>query len=222
MKDANTTELLKSLEALYLDGKGESAVQLLLENRDRLEPGLFHYNLGTFYTQLNDLGAGRYHLEKALQYEGPTTDILNNLRTVQTQLAHQELAHSPQLSDRLLANLFELPMDYAITATLIMILLGMIIFKWRGIKSFWALGFYFLLSLTPVALTSYVSYQYDVAIVLKESSVLEGPSALFKEKYRLSSGLKIVVEEHKDRGWYFIKKPVHLSGWIEKKSLGLL
>ncbi len=222
MKYANTTELLKSLEALYHAGKGESAVQLLLENRDQLEPGLFHYNLGTFYTQINDLGAGRYHLEKALQYEGPTTDILNNLRTVQTQLAHQELAHSTQIFDRLLASLFELPIDYAITATLILILFGIIIFKWRGIKSFWALGLYFLLSLAPVALSSYVTYQYDVAIVLKESSVLEGPSALFKEKYRLSSGLKIVVEKHEDQGWYFIRKPVHLSGWINQESLGLL
>jgi hypothetical protein len=60
----------------------------------------------------------------------------------------------------------------------------------------------------------------NYAIALKDTPLYEGPSKIFNEKGRVRAGSKIVLGELKE-GWFYVKFPLSLSGWINKDQLGL-
>ena len=66
MTDTNTNPQPKSVEELYLSGDLEAAIDLALSQKSQMEPGHFHYNLGSLYLKKGDLGAARLNLEKAI------------------------------------------------------------------------------------------------------------------------------------------------------------
>jgi hypothetical protein len=60
----------------------------------------------------------------------------------------------------------------------------------------------------------------NYAIAFKEIPIYEGPSKVFTEKGKIKAGAKIILGENKE-GWFYVKFPISLAGWISKDQLGI-
>lgn len=215
------SEVLKSLESLYTQERYAEAVELLQSSQASIPSGQFHYNLGTLYLKLEEYGLARHQLEQALSEGFIHSALLNNLEFVQQKVSVVDLSLSSALWDRVYHFAMSVPQDIYIFVALLCIVLIMVSFKlMKKIK--WALS---AVLLVFIGVLTYVHFgiveKNHVAIALSESEVLEGPSNLYKKKYSLPSGAKILLGQNVD-GWSYIKRPIHLSGWIRATEVGII
>ncbi len=222
MSDTNTSELLKSLEALYLEGDYQQGIDLLLANKDIFSSGLYHYNLGTFYTRMGELGAGRYHLELSRQEGHLAPDLLNNISFIEHQLGSADLSQSLHMSDRLLNFFLSWPFQTYLFIALILTVVVLCLFVWLKPRGRLVRP-YFLLCIVPLLpIGSYFFFdQHKLAIVIDASEILEGPSAIYRSDGQIQAGTKVIVGREYN-GWHFIERPQVYKGWVSGESLGIL
>lgn len=236
MKNNITTPLTKSSEAsvrkplsvsqkvsfdeLYLKKDFKGAAQYLLDNKQQLDAGIFHYNLGTVYSKMGDLAAGRFHLEKALQEGYINSSSLNNLTFVKTKLEVDDLTTSTSLPDQFINISSTIPVPAYYSFTLVFWLMLVFMIRFHKIQKKWIMIICFLISLGPLLFSNFYVKKINYAIALKDIPLYEGPSKIFNEKGRVKAGSKIVLGELKE-GWFYVKFPLALSGWISKDQLGL-
>ncbi|MCO4792629.1 MAG: SH3 domain-containing protein [Bacteriovoracaceae bacterium] len=220
MADINTNGILKSLEDMYTKKNFEEASSLLIKNKDSLETGLFHYNLGTVYAKWGNLAAGRYHLEKSIKNGYINSQSVNNLEYVKEKLAVDDLGTSGKYYDQFMDTGLGLPVSAFGLFALSTMVVVLVLTKLNKIKN---LGLSFLiiaLGFSPLIYKKYHLENINYAVLLEDGIVREGPSRIFDKKASLNSGTKIIITTYDD-GWYFISNPVHLTGWIERKNLGI-
>lgn len=220
MADNNTNEILKSLESLYLKRNYEEASTLLIKNRSDFNPGLFHYNLGTVYTKWGNLAAGRYHLEKSIKSGFVNSASINNVQYVKEKLAVDDLGESKDAYDQWMDSALGLPLGLFISFALLMCLLVAGMKKFGKEVSRYALAGLLIIGLAPLTYKLTYLNKVNYAILLEEGVLREGPSRIFDQKAALNAGTKVIITKY-DNGWYFISNPVHLSGWVERKNLGI-
>ena len=220
MADFNTDEILKSLEELYLKKNYEEASTLLIKNKSDLDTGLFHYNLGTVYAKWGNLAAGRYHIEKSIKSGFVNSASLNNNQFIKEQLALDDLNTSKSLNDQWMDFSLALPLGayllFALTLSLIAV-------GWKKLNkevNSYVLAFLLIVGVAPLTYKLTVVDKINYAVLLEEGVVREGPSRIFDQKAALNPGTKVIITKY-DNGWYFISNPIHLSGWIERKNLGI-
>ena len=81
--------------------------------------------------------------------------------------------------------------------------------------------FLWLLALLPQVIYWMVFENRLSAIVLEETPIHEGPSAVFESPKTLRAGEKVIIGKNGE-GWSFIVAPKVLSGWIDSTKLGYL
>lgn len=220
MKNNSINELLKSLEAPYLKGEYDKVIGALLENKSRINKGLFYYNLGTLHIKKNDYAIARYHLEKALKHGMVNSKLLHNIDFVKKQLNVRELGNSPVFLDRAMGNALDLPSSLYVTASLLLGILTLILIKTGIFKKTKVMVISFLIALAPFLLSRYYLEKVDFAITLKEAVLREGPSDIYPELAKISAGTKFIVGEFTN-GRFYIKYPDFLAGWIDKNDLAI-
>jgi hypothetical protein len=220
MADFNTDEILKSLEELYLKKNYEEASTLLIKNKSDLDTGLFHYNLGTVYAKWGNLAAGRYHVEKSIKSGFVNSASLNNNQFIKEQLAVDDLSTSQSLSDQWMDLTLSLPLGIYILFALVLSVAAAGWKKFGKEVNSYALAALLVIGVAPLAYKVAVIDKVNYAILLEEGALREGPSRIFDQKAALNPGTKVIITKY-DNGWYFISNPVHLSGWIERKNLGI-
>jgi len=221
MANININELSKSLETLYLDGKFEKAVDLLLQNKSTLTDVDFHYNLGVVYAKMGELGPGRYHFELALKKGYLGSDIINNLNVIKSQIQVADISNSELFFDRGINFLSTFPIAYSISIALVLIIVCLFLTRLKFLKSRIVLAFLFVFSLAPPVLHSYLIKDKNFAVSMNELKIFEGPSAIYDVKTTLPAGSKFILGKS-DKGWFYIDHPVELSGWVKKEDIGLL
>jgi hypothetical protein len=222
MEKFNTDNFLKSLEPMYVEGEWERAIELLRQQEAHLDPGIFHYNLGTLYAKLEEFGAGRYHLERALQEGAPRIDVLNNLDFIMRYIGGNDLTASTYWLDRLIATWFVIPQEVFITVMLLILLLATVSI-WRfGRKNTVGLSVLVILSVVPIAADRLWVSRHLTAIVIESVDVLEGPSMIFEKKFTVQSGAKVLVLPSNSPQWMQITRPKAMVGWIRTEQLGIL
>jgi hypothetical protein len=112
-----------------------------------------------------------------------------------------------------------LPFSAYMFVSLIFILIFFFTLRFKKIKNRIGLGLFFICALTPLIFYSLVIVHLHPAIVFKDISLQEGPSKIFIEKGKVKAGSKIIVGDFKD-GWFFVKHPESLVGWVTKDQLG--
>lgn len=217
MKDNSIEMNLKSLEPLYLEGKWNELIDSLNNMKAQLPTGLYHYNLGTALVGRGDVGAGRYHLEKAMQEGFYNNLAINNINTIKQGL--------PQVYESKLNQYYwkavEVPKDIYYGSSLILLSALLIyIFKKRTITKLRLFTFLVLLTI-PSMFAFFGISNLEQAITLTEIAVHEGPSKIYKQKNSIVPGMKIIVEKKGDN-WFFVKYPEVYTGWVDKEMLGLL
>lgn len=222
MSNDTTDDTLKSLELLYSQGEFAKAQKLLLENQAKFDRGLYHYNLGTIHLKNGEAAAARYHFEKALKHGFVNPYVLNNLRSAQEKLMVATVEQADSLGDVILNAAIAMPKHLPVTVCLVLITvyLGLLKFKVFAFKR-WVLGIFLGLLITPFLLSALMMKNTSSAVVLAKTEVKEGPSQIFAKTYELPAGIRIIVDGP-ENGWYFVKSPTRLAGWVTGKELGFL
>lgn len=224
MGNNNTTTMTKSsdqsFEELYLSKDYKAAADYLIKNKQLFSSGTFHYNLGTTYSKLGDHAAARYHLEKSLQEGYINSSSINNLKFVKSKLDVDDVTTSSSYMDQAMNIATELPLPAYSLITLILILLVVLLLRLKKLEKRFKIILSFIFASAPLIFYFLVVAHLHPAIVFKDISLQEGPSKIFSEKGRVKAGSKILVGDFKD-GWFFVKHPESLVGWVTKEQLGL-
>jgi hypothetical protein len=223
-RESATTESVafnqKSFEELYVKNDFKGAASYLLQNKQHLDSGIFHYNLGTVYSKLNDLPAARFHLEKAIKEGFVNSSSLNNLNYINQKLQVDDLSTSNNFYDQFMNSALSIPGSAYLTFSLIIALASVFLLKSKKQMSKLAIASAILFTIVPLAFFHFYLSNVNYAIALKDVPVYEGPSKIFHEKGVVHAGSKVVLGDFKE-GWFFIKNPISLSGWVSRDQLGL-
>jgi len=221
MTNNNTATALKSVQQHYIKKEYSEAIDDLFKLKDKIDNGLFHYNLGSLYIKEGNLGAARYNLEKSKSLGFKNGIVKKNIEFIQSRPEVVGLQKSDHYFESTLHFITETSTrNISITCLLIAIL----ILSYVIIRKMWhstRLAVFTLLLLVPVGLKFYSTQVWRQAVILKDANILEGPSKVFEASGKLSSGSKVIISrEH--MGWYFVRYPMNYSGWVKREMLGLL
>lgn len=219
-KTKTSHSIESSFDELYLKKDYKGAAQYLLDNKQHIDSGIFHYNLGTVYSKMGDQATARFHLEKAIQEGYINSSSLNNLTFVKSKLQVDDLTTSTSFPDELMSIATAIPNAGYFSITLALILLFTLLIRFKKIQKRWIMAAVFLLAITPLLFSNFYVKNINFAVTLKDIPLYEGPSKIFNEKGQIRAGSKIILGEFKE-GWFFVKFPMSLSGWINKDQLGL-
>jgi tetratricopeptide (TPR) repeat protein len=209
-----------AFDELYLKKDYKGAANYLLQNKQQLNSGIFHYNLGTVYSKMGDYPAARFHLEKAIKEGYINSSSLNNLTYVKAQLQVDDLTTSTELPDQLMNTVLTIPPAAYFSFSLILLLLGITLLRSKKLIKKTGIGFFIVLIVAPVFFSQRYLDKINYAVAFKDVAIYEGPSKIFTEKGKVRAGSKIILGEYKE-GWFYIKFPISLAGWISKDQLGL-
>ncbi|OIQ18262.1 MAG: hypothetical protein BM556_08345 [Bacteriovorax sp. MedPE-SWde] len=221
MANTNINKTVKELEQLYLDAKYDDLRNKLVNDRDSLSPGLFHYNLGTTLAKQGNLAAARYNLEKSkiLGFEHPA--LSKNLKSVLNEI---EVKVSPDqsLGATSLKEFTSTSESVLLLIALIICLLAAVTYRFKVFKSKVVAILILILAFTPFLIKKYhYSTNYIVGINLKESKVFEGPSEIYPVLKSITEGQKLILGKSFE-DWIYISWPQEHSGWMKRKELGVL
>ena len=209
------------MKNLYTQGNFEAARKLLIERKDTLPEGLFHYNLGTLYAREGNLALGRYHLEKALSKNFANGMLFNNLETVKVKLNVVDLSRSEGFSGKIIDASLSFPPGIWLTFSLLLLLGLIFAVKRKMIRGFILPSVFFVVAVAPLVYSQAYLYKMRHAIILKDAEIYEGPSNIYSSTGTVKGGSKIIVGDSNNKQ-YFIVYPKVLSGWIHGDYLGFL
>jgi hypothetical protein len=212
----NIDNINQTLKNHYLKQEYAQAAEFLLANQSKLEPGIFHYQLGTVLYKLNDLPKARFHFEQARLLGMSGSEIQNNLNVVKHQLNVVGQEQIESMSSAIPYNLYHWSNYSYFSFVLLFILLAGILKYYK--KSKYLVITTLLLSLLPAGFWMIKTRQVLLAITKQETAVHEGPSAAFSSVRKLAAGTKIVATK-RDGEWYLVDYPENFVGWIKLENL---
>ncbi|MDH5581437.1 MAG: SH3 domain-containing protein [Bdellovibrionales bacterium] len=211
---------LKSLEQYYKRQEYQEGINWLLENKDSIPSGLFHYNLGTFYSKKEDFAAGRYNFEKAIKEGFVNTQVYHNLEITKQALNVTDISNSKNFVDKSTNYLLSIPQDTYLLFSLLILLIVLILNRLKIFKNYIIVTILLLVSFLPLAFKKIYLDKLEYAINLHEANLYEGPSSVFAERGVLKPGTKVIIGQ-RNGDWLFIKSPLLLAGWVNKKDMAL-
>jgi hypothetical protein len=219
MSNTNTNTLLKSVEEIYLKGDYKQAIDTLIKSKGTLQPGLFHYNLGTLYLKMGRLGPSRYNLEKANKIGFSNPLVKNNINYIRKQESIISVGESGSLIDKTFFHINEAS-SYQFGFFLLLFSLFLVIamrFKKISLRSF-SIVFFVAILLTSI-IKVYTHSNYHQAVIMNDVSIFEGPSKIYEESGNIIAGSKVLVSKSQN-DWFYILSPASVSGWIKRSALG--
>ncbi len=210
----------KIFEDFYVKNDFKAAASYLIQNKQQLKSGIFHYNLGTVYSKMGDMAAARFHLEKAIKDGHINSSTLNNLSFVKTQLQVDDLSTSSNLYDQVMNSALAFPSSAYLTLTLVLVLAAMVLLRMKKIIGRISFAICLVFALVPIYFSTIYLKDINYAIAFKDIPIYEGPSKIFSEKGKVRAGSKMILGEFKE-GWFYVKYPISLAGWVGKDQLGL-
>jgi tetratricopeptide (TPR) repeat protein len=209
-----------TFEELYLKKDFKGAAQYLLQNKQQFSSGIFHYNLGTVYAKLIDYPAARFHFEKAIKDGYINSASLNNLGYVKSVIEVDDISTSTSIQDQLINTSLSIPSAAYLSASLIFLLITLLLIKTKNVTKKMTIFILAIFIFSPICYSHFYLENINYAVAFKDVPIYEGPSKIFTEKGKLRAGSKIILGEFKD-GWFSIKFPISLAGWVNKDQLGL-
>lgn len=222
MANTNTAEFLKSLEAKYLDGQYQEVLDAFYhQGAEFLSGGHLYYNIGSLYARLEQWGAGRYYLEKAIVHGDFSNQTQNNLAYVREQLQVFDLSSSERLTDRLFDFFLTTPYSAFLTFSLLIFFVYMVVLLWKELNFItWRTLIILLFAGLPLAAASYAQ-RFELAVNVDDVALRQGPSDIYQSKSTLHAGSKVIVGQEYNN-WYMVMRPKELSGWVKKDELSFL
>ncbi len=217
MEDTTIENVLKTFEDLYLKKDYLSALKVLEKSQNEIDPGLWHYNMGTTLGELNNWPMARFHFILADKVGFTSKELEQNIKVVEKKLDISRLEKPLTTSDFLIKSSFVASEGPLISLSLIIIVLSL--WKMKKNLSIKSVASSITIIMFPLLLNAWIN-SWDQKICPVSVPIYEGPSALFHIKGELPAG--IVLLTNKKDGWEKIIFPSRYSGWIKSGGLKLL
>lgn len=218
MSKVKTTEILDTAKTYYLNGDYEAAKGVILEGKEDLDSGLFHYNLGSIYLKMGKLGPARLHLEKAKK-EGFSFPMLwKNLDYVKGQSQVFDPTKSKNFQEVFVGKTLDISMSGVVIFSLIVLVGLLFTLRKRVLNKVQFSILALLFGVLPISGKYLLENGYDFAIALKPTRVYEGPSKIYPDYGELPEGSRVIVGKYHDE-WFYIFSPKDLAGWVERNDL---
>ena len=205
-------DLSTSLEELYLKEDYKAVEQMLMENKEQLDPGVYHYNLGTIQGKQQKLAHARFNLEMAIKKGFINNKSKNNLQVVKEQLYMSDLDASG------VSWFLNLPDALYLTTSLVLSIGVLLLIRLKKTMKKIVMTACILMAWLPFLIFEFYLDKMSLVINLKDTSLREGPSTIYPELKVIEAGAKFITGEE-NNGWYFIESPYDLSGWVKKDDL---
>jgi len=219
MKDHSTQDILKAAQGYYLKGEFENSLKIIRQNKDNLDSGLFHYDIGSIYLKMNDFGPARYHLEKAKKEGFSYPMAWNNLNYIKLQPGVIDPTQSKDWREYTTANIMDIPFSFYFAFFMVGMCLFLFLLKKKWIENKTLILLYFVLFTTPLIFRYSYENGHNYAVTMRDTRVHEGPSKIYSDFGKISAGSRVVVGRFYDN-WYYIVSPSERSGWVQKSDLG--
>ena len=208
-----------SIHALFDKGQYSAALEQLNRtsesDRDRWQ---WHYNMGTIYLQLNQLGYAIGHLQQAYQLQPRHSDISHNLSIAASHQKDGELQYDRKRNAGvyLLSRLSHYEWVLLIGG-LVTVVHAMIWLRFRRLRYGFTIG----LCLGIVAYAIYllgVYHQPAVVVTQPKVGVKSGPSDILEPLFFIHDGLVAIQMDQLD-GWRKLKFSNGIIGWVPSDTV---
>jgi hypothetical protein len=218
--NSKDNSILEPIFNLYLKKDYSASIEELIKVKDKLDPGLFYYNLGSLQLKTKHLGEARYNLEMA-RYEGfESAEVFHNLSLLESTLGIDDLSTSKDYFDQTIVFLKFQPTAMYISISLLLIIAALSAKKFlkasRGIYAS-----LLIISCLPLLIKLEIVDRWKVAFAKEKARVFSGPSEVFTDSGELTDGTKLLIGKSSGK-WYFVERPRHLSGWINSEELRII
>jgi len=221
VSNTNINNTLKPLEALYLKGDYDVAIELQKKNGENFSLGQLYYNLGTLNLKKGDAAAGRYYLELAKKHNFNSSMVTHNLSVAKKTLEVKEIGLEENLYNKSINFILETPGASYLTLTLFMTLVTLFFWRVGFVKKRLIIVILFVISAFPICFNHFYLSKIKFAVSLDVMEIYEGPSGIFSKIGSVRPGEKILVGEESN-DWVYISYPKSLNGWVNKGKLGFL
>lgn len=219
MSESKAEQILKNAEQFYIKKDYESALSVILESKDKLDPGLFHYNLGSLYLKKGELGPARFHLERAKDSGFSYPMLWKNLKYIQEQPQVLDPVKSKDMQEFFVGKTMDVPLSFVGIFSLLIAVIVLFSFRKKWIERKLVVVLFLVIAIAPVGISYSIKKGFNYAIALKPLRVYEGPSKIYPDYGEISAGSRVIINNFQD-DWYFILSPRSQSGWVEKTNLG--
>lgn len=214
MEDTTIEDVLKTIQTLHNQKDYEGALRVLKDHRNDLSPGLWHYNMGTLYAEMQNFPQARFHLLMAEGNGYSTKELFQNKEIVETKLDIPRIEKSLTFKDQVIKGSLFASEGILTSLALVCILAGIIaLWKKAGMKIFAA----FVMMAAFILGVNYWIKSWDKFITLEQVPIHEGPSAIFKTTEGVPPGVMIIAKRKGE--WMHITYPGRFSGWIREQGL---
>ena len=213
MEDTIIETPLKTFQDYYLKKDYPNALLTLQKNQQSIDPGIWHYNMGTVAGEMNNWPLARYHFLLADKNGFEGDELKRNEQLTLEKLEVVNLEKPLNTSDYLIkASLFAAE-GVLVTVSLLILIFGL----WSLRKSLtWGrIALVATGTALPILLHVWIN-SWDAKIIMSTKPLHEGPSALFGINGEVPAGVLILSNEKGE--WEEIVFPSRFSGWI--KSAG--
>ena len=196
--------------------KGDfSNAQIELEKvREKISPGLWHFNMGTLKAKMSSPAEARFHFLEARLHGFTEKQLNQNLELVETQLNIISLEKPLEVADYAMKAGMWSQNGFFTMLSLLILVIGMITLKKERKHS--VLFITIILTLIPFGLHFWVK-SWDKYITLTALEVREGPSVIFGLRGELPDGVLVITR--KSGEWREIIYPSRFRGWIKNAGL---
>jgi hypothetical protein len=205
---------LKTFEEFYLKKDFEKALGILENNREVLDIGLWHYNMGTIYAELGNFPLARYHILSAKAEGLNTPELLQNKSLVEEKLEVTRLEKPLNFSDYMIKG--SLVMSDGVFTTISLLFFVMGLFLIRRSKNLKSIIIFLVLVLIPILLNGWVS-SWPLKLVVEHKAIYEGPSRIFNVRGDIPAGVLIISSPKGE--WEEVIYPSRFAGWLKTGGL---
>lgn len=214
MEDTTIEDVLKTVEALHNQKDYEGALRVLKDHQETISSALWHYNMGVIQAKLNHLPEARYHLLMAEKSGLASKELYQNQDLIETKLEIPRLEKALSATDYVIKGSLVASQGIFTFLGLLFIIAGILSLRKKlGLTVFFSsIG----TAIVLLAINFWV-HSWDQVIVLENSPLREGPSAIFEAREELPAGVKIIVKREGE--WLKVVYPSRFEGWIKDQGL---
>lgn len=208
---------MEEFKNFYLESKFDEALEWLKNHKQEMSSEVFHYNYGTTLLKKGEFPAARYHFEIAKKMGLNNSELKANLENSKIPVKNYE--NSENFFEGLTFYSTEISPDVFFLASSVLFFVGVLVYKFIRSKVL-----AIVLAVFAFSLVSFKTFYVDkkmTGVLLKETSLREGPSEVFSSSNNLPAGVKVILEK-KYQDWVFIIYPQKMTGWVNAQDVGFL
>jgi hypothetical protein len=205
---------LKAFADYYAKGDYPNARNELVKAREKISPGLWHFNMGTVEAKLLKPAEARYHFLEAEMKGVDDSRLGQNLKLVEDELEVGKLEKPLEYEDYAVKFGLWAQNGFLTMLSLLIFLGGLLLLRREKKVSVFIIAC--VVAALPLGAKFWIS-SWNKSVTLTPHEVLEGPSAIFASRGELPVGVMVITKRSGE--WKEIIWPSRFRGWVKSEGL---